>query len=135
MYKKLFSSLLIVCSLMLFVSCQQDNGKKDKKSSKSYRRGDYRKGDSNASMPTRKCQKDKPCPPPAKKSCPSGCKKKCCLNEDRAISDPKDDIAIQEMQETISVNEVNEVVKMPLEELKASLENSDALDNLNVDLE
>jgi len=153
MYKKLFGALLLICSLMVFSSCQQDSGKKDTdKSTKSmrsssYHRQDYRNKnkDGGATMPS-KCKKSCPCPKgkpcscpkpcPAKKTCPNGCKKKCCINEnkDEAISNPQEDKAIQETQETVSVNEVQPDIRMPLEELKASLEKSDALDRLNTEL-
>lgn len=123
MYKKLFGSILLVFSLVFFVSCEQD-GKKDKdaKESGSYKRGDRR--DSFPRTDRNNCP-SKTCPR-SKKTCPSGCSKKCCVNEINEKQISKSENSLQEKQETISTQDLTSQ-NLPLEDLKAAIE-SDSLD-------
>ena len=148
MNKKMLSSIFLAASLMFFVSCQQQDGKKDNQKKTSYqrnsRKGTYQRGkkdDSNqsyqkngkkntrATMPKGKCPKDEPCSSESKKTCPSGCKKKCCVNEagEKAISE-REEALLQEKQEIISLQDLTNK-GLPLEELKAAIEN----DSLNIE--
>ncbi|NGX34851.1 MAG: hypothetical protein K1060chlam1_01208 [Candidatus Anoxychlamydiales bacterium] len=119
MYKKLFGSIFLATALMFFVSCQEQDSKKDDQKKASYqrngRKGTYQRGkpSQDAAMPTRTCPKDKPCPPEPKKTCPNGCKKKCCVNEEALL---------QEKQEIISLQDLTNK-DLPLEQLKAAIEN------------
>ncbi len=128
----MLSSIFLATSLMFFVSCQQQDAKKDDQKKSSYnresRKGTYQKrgkGSDSSAMPTKKCPKDKPCPAEPKKTCPSGCKKKCCINE-TSISD-KEEAMLQEKQEIISLQDLTNK-GMPLEDLKAAIES----DSLNI---
>ncbi len=129
MNKKMLSSIFLATSLMFFVSCQQQDAKKDDQKKSSYnresRKGTYQrgKGSDSSTMPTKKCPKDKPCPSETKKTCPSGCKKKCCVNQ-TSISD-REEAMLQEKQEIISLQDLTNK-GLPLEDLKAAIE-SDSL--------
>lgn len=121
MYKKLFGSILLVFSLVFFVSCEQD-GKKDTKEKSSYKRGGRRdnrfpRGDRN-NCPSETC-------PSSKKTCPSSCQKKCCLNEKSEKEISKSENSLQEKQEIISTQDLTSK-NLPLEDLKAAIE-SDSL--------
>jgi len=137
MLKKIFSSILLILSLSLFVSCQENGKDKkdmDKETYKSSRRNrdmmNNKDMNNKSSMPIRKrSTAEKPCPAPAKKTCPRGCKKKCCVNEDQnndAISSSNDS-SIQEMQEVISAKELTPK-GLPLEELKAAIEKQNSFE-------
>jgi len=119
MSKKMFSSIMLVLSLMFFVSCQDNkDSSKGMKGKKAYQ-NKYQK-DSNNTSPDR-CPSKK-CAP--KKTCPRGCKEKCCLNQksDKSISPQQEERIIQEHNKINATLDSKPDKIMPLEELKAAIE-------------
>jgi len=142
MYKKLISSVFLAASLVFLASCEKQEEKKDMKKDKnnmSYqrdsRKGTYNRGRNNnmpkkngengnmpkATMPNGKCPEDKPCSEP-RKTCPSGCKKKCCANKaNENVITEKDSAVLKERQEIISLQDLTNK-DLPFEDLKAAIE-------------
>lgn len=100
MYKNLLKAVVLLVTLVFFVSCQdQDASKRKKSSERRYRRSPFPNRKDNR-CPERKCA---PCP-----------KDRCCTNEEeKALSEEDKDIISQEVAPDEAA---------PLDELKASIE-------------
>jgi len=116
MNKKLFSSIMLVLSLMFFVSCQDQGASKDSRGKKAFQNRYHKDGPkpSQGRCPSKSC-------PPKKKPCPRGCREKCCLNQ-KSENSQKEERLIQEDKKISSTLDSKPDKIMPLEELKASIE-------------